>query len=65
MILRVVAGLDTSVVAEVMQRPETWVRVNQHRALKRLAEHLVDGGPDEARETMAPLRVTPEPRYTM
>ncbi len=64
-ILRVVAGLDTSIVAEVMQRPETWVRVNQHRALKRLAEHLADAGQDEAPETSAPLRVTPEPRYTM
>ena len=64
-ILRVVAGLDTSIVAEVMQRPETWVRVNQHRALKRLAEHLADAGQDEAPETSAPLHVTPEPRYTM
>src|SRR4029077_4021846 len=64
-ILRVVAGLDTSIVAEVMQRPETWVRVNQHRALKRLAEHLADAGQDEASQTSPPLRVTPEPRYTM
>jgi len=68
-ILRVVAGLDTSIVAEVMQRPETWVRVNQHRALKRLtehlAEHLADVVPDGTPEPSAPLRVTPEPRYTM
>ena len=71
-ILRVVAGLDTSIVAEVMQRPETWVRVNQHRALKRLAEHLAahpgdsaDDDKDRAPETSVPLRVTPEPGYTM
>jgi hypothetical protein len=49
-----------------MQRPETWVRVNQHRALKRLADHLADGGgPDEAPETSSPRHVTPAPRYTM
>jgi RNA polymerase sigma-70 factor, ECF subfamily len=65
-ILRVVAGLDTKTVAEVMQRPETWVRVNQHRALKRLAEHLEDSrGPDQAPEASSPRHVTPEPRYTM
>jgi RNA polymerase sigma-70 factor (ECF subfamily) len=64
-LLRVVAGLDTSIVAEVMQRPETWVRVNQHRALKRLAEHLAGRGPDEGPEASAPLRVTQEPRYPM
>jgi len=39
-LLRVVGGVDTSVVAQVMQRTETWVRVTQHRALKRLAESL-------------------------
>ena len=39
-LLRVVAGIDTAVVAEVMQRTETWVRVTQHRALKKLAESL-------------------------
>lgn len=40
-LLRVVAGLDTSLVAEVMGRSETWVRVTQHRALKRLADRFV------------------------
>ena len=40
-LLRVVAGLDTSLVAEVMGRSETWVRVNQHRAMKRLADRFV------------------------
>ncbi len=40
-LLRVVGGLDTGIVAEVMQRSESWVRVTQHRALKRVAERLV------------------------
>lgn len=40
-LLRVVAGLDTSLVADVMGRSETWVRVTQHRAMKRLADHFV------------------------
>ena len=40
-LLRVVAGLDTSLVAEVMDRSETWVRVTQHRAMKRLADRFV------------------------
>jgi len=39
-LLRVVAGVDTAAVAEMMQRTETWVRVTQHRALKKLAETL-------------------------
>jgi RNA polymerase sigma-70 factor, ECF subfamily len=40
-LLRVVAGLDTSLVADVMGRSETWVRVTQHRAMKRLADRFV------------------------
>jgi RNA polymerase sigma-70 factor (ECF subfamily) len=40
-ILRVVAGLDTSTVAGVMDRTDSWVRVTQHRALKRLADRFV------------------------
>ncbi len=40
LILRVVADLSAGQVAELMQRPETWVRTTQHRALKRLAAHL-------------------------
>ncbi len=45
-LLRVVGGIDTHLVAEVMQRSESWVRVTQHRALKRLAEQV---DPDLAR----------------
>jgi RNA polymerase sigma-70 factor (ECF subfamily) len=40
-LLRVVAGLETSLVAAVMERTETWVRVTQHRAMKRLADRFV------------------------
>lgn len=39
-LLRVVAGLDTALVSELLGRPETWVRVTQHRALRRLADRL-------------------------
>jgi RNA polymerase sigma-70 factor (ECF subfamily) len=39
-LLRVVAGLDTALVSEILGRPETWVRVTQHRALRRLADSL-------------------------
>ncbi len=56
-LLRVVGGMDTHLVAEALQRSESWVRVTQHRALKRLAEH-VD-------RDLAPLGVTPMPRHTM
>ncbi len=36
LILRVVADLSAAEVAELMERPEAWVRVTQHRAMKRL-----------------------------
>lgn len=36
LILRVVADLSAAEVGEIMQRPESWVRVTQHRALRRL-----------------------------
>lgn len=39
-LLRVVAGLDTALVSEILGRPETWVRVTQHRALRRLADQV-------------------------
>lgn len=37
LMLRIVADLDVAHVAEIMGRPATWVRVTQHRALRRLA----------------------------
>jgi RNA polymerase sigma-70 factor, ECF subfamily len=40
LILRVVADLSAAQVAQLMQRPEAWVRITQHRALKRLHAHL-------------------------
>lgn len=40
LILRVVADLSAAQVAQLMGRPEDWVRTTQHRALKRLAAHL-------------------------
>lgn len=36
LMLRIVADLDVAHVAEVMGRTATWVRVTQHRALRRL-----------------------------
>ena len=40
--LRVIAGFSAAEVAEMLGRPETWVRVTQHRALVRLANRLPD-----------------------
>lgn len=40
LLLRIVADLDVAHVAEVMGREATWVRVTQHRALRRLAGAL-------------------------
>jgi len=45
-LLRVVGGLDVAQVAEIVGRTPGWVRVNQHRALQRLAavvSPLADG----------------------
>jgi RNA polymerase sigma-70 factor (ECF subfamily) len=39
-LLRVLADLDTTEVAEIMGRTENWVRVTQHRALRKLADRL-------------------------
>ncbi|HEV8296173.1 MAG TPA: sigma-70 family RNA polymerase sigma factor [Acidimicrobiales bacterium] len=39
-LLRVLAGLEVDQVAATLGRPETWVRVTQHRALRRLARRL-------------------------
>jgi RNA polymerase sigma-70 factor (ECF subfamily) len=43
--LRVLADLDVATVAHLLDRSESWVRVTQHRALRRLArEHGADSG---------------------
>ncbi|MDQ1424277.1 MAG: polymerase sigma-70 factor, subfamily [Acidimicrobiaceae bacterium] len=39
-LLRVLGDLDAAQVAEVMGRTVSWVRVTQHRALRRLAERV-------------------------
>ena len=40
LVLRTVADLSSADVASLMDRPETWVRVTQHRALTRLAARI-------------------------
>ncbi|MDQ2678034.1 MAG: RNA polymerase sigma factor [Actinomycetota bacterium] len=40
LVLRVVADLSAAEVGALMERPESWVRVTQHRALKVLASRL-------------------------
>ena len=40
LLLRIIGDLDVPHVADVMQRTPNWVRVNQFRALRRLAEHF-------------------------
>lgn len=39
-LLRVLGDLDAAQVAEVMGRSANWVRVTQHRALRKLSEHF-------------------------
>jgi RNA polymerase sigma-70 factor (ECF subfamily) len=40
LVLRVVADLSAAEVGQLMDRPESWVRVTQHRAFKVLASRL-------------------------
>lgn len=40
LLLRVLGDLDAAAVAEVLERSENWVRVTQHRALRRLSRRL-------------------------
>jgi RNA polymerase sigma-70 factor (ECF subfamily) len=47
LLLRVVGELDVLKVAEVLGRSPNWVRVNQHRALRRLADALEMIGREE------------------
>jgi len=44
LLLRVIGDLDVAHVAEVMGRTANWVRVTQHRALRRLAEAMRQRG---------------------
>lgn len=43
-LLRVLGDLDADQVGAIMNRSPGWVRVTQHRALRRLATHLDDRG---------------------
>lgn len=48
LLLRIVADLDVTHVAEVMGRSANWVRVTQHRALRKLSAALGNaGGPSD------------------
>lgn len=58
LLLRVVGELDVLKVAEVMGRSPNWVRVTQHRALRRLAHALETSG----REEKFAHPVIPEPQ---
>ena len=59
LMLRVLGELDVLHVAEVMGRSPNWVRVTQHRALRRLAAVLDTGIPAE--NTGAPVIPSQEP----
>ncbi len=45
LVLRIVGDLDVAHVAEIMGRTPNWVRVTQHRALRRLTEALAPRKP--------------------
>ena len=50
-LLRVVAGLDAAQVGRIVGRNARWVRVTQHRAIRRLSEDPFDAaGRDPARD---------------
>lgn len=57
LLLRVVGGLDTARVAEVMERSTNWVRVMQHRGLRRLS--VVLSPPSEAFSGPSVISVRP------
>lgn len=58
LLLRVLGQLDVLQVAEVMRRSPNWVRVTQHRALRRLAEVINSaGGEENLRDPVIPRPV--------
>lgn len=61
LLLRVVAGLDVARVAEVLDRTPNWVRVMQHRALRRLAGQF-PAPIDETADRWAPPVIPAPPR---
>jgi len=54
LLMRVLADLDVAHVAQVLDRPANWVRVTQHRALRRLAEHFAEKFPEPVMQVPAP-----------
>jgi RNA polymerase sigma-70 factor, ECF subfamily len=58
LLLRVLGELDVAHVAEVMGRTSNWVRVTQHRALRRLADRLAEGSGGKTSLTV--MHATPE-----
>ena len=57
LLLRVLGELDVLHVAEVMGRTPNWVRVTQHRALRRLADVLDAAAVDKSAEKSAETRI--------
>ncbi|MBI4934206.1 MAG: RNA polymerase sigma factor [Actinobacteria bacterium] len=56
LLLRVVGDLDVAHVAEVLDRTPNWVRVTQHRALRKLAEKF-SGNVDDSVMTDPPQAI--------
>lgn len=56
--LRIVAELDVAHVAVVMDRSPNWVRVTQHRALRRLASALAEPVPTTSKNFDDPVIVS-------
>lgn len=59
LLLRVLGELDVLHVAEILGRSPNWVRVTQHRALRRLAEVLENAVRDENSRDLVIPRVEP------
>jgi len=54
LLMRVLGDLDVAHVAAVLDRPANWVRVTQHRALRKLAEHFPENFAEPVMQAPAP-----------
>lgn len=54
LLMRVLGDLDVAHVAQVLDRPANWVRVTQHRALRKLAEHFRENPAEPVTHAVAP-----------
>lgn len=54
LLMRVLGDLDVAHVATVLDRPANWVRVTQHRALRKLAEHFAEKSAEPVMHATAP-----------